>query len=210
MRPEKTRQNLLRAAQQIFSEKGFSGARVDEIARRARANKAMIYYHFGTKEELYQTVLLELFGGVLWEVQRLEREVTDPRERLLGFYTGLVGAFAQHPDLPRIMMREVLAGGTHMDQAAAEVLGAIIRFVGACIEQGAAEGTLRSVNPMLVHLTMIGPILVFFVSEPFRARLLPEALPEVPPPTQDDLVGHLRELLTCIVGRGRARRDGGS
>jgi AcrR family transcriptional regulator len=210
MRPEKTRANLLKAAQHVFSEVGYSGARVDEIARRARANKAMIYYHFGTKEELYQTVLLELFGGVLREVQRLERELTDPRERLLAFYTGLAGTFALHKELPRIMLREVLAGGTHMDRAAAELLGAIIRFVGACIAQGAAEGTLRSVNPVLVHLTMIGPILVFFVSEPFRARLLPEALPEVPAPTQDDLVGHLRELLTCIVGRGRARRDGGS
>ena len=207
MRPERTRQNLLKAAQNVFSEKGFSGARVDEIARKARANKAMIYYHFGTKEELYQTVLLDLFAGILQEVARLGRDVADPRERLLSLYSGLVDQFARHPELPRIMMREVLAGGTHMDTAAAGALGAIIRFVGACIGQGVTEGTFRAVSPLVVHLTMIGPILLFFVSEPMRARLLPDALPDVPMPTRDDLIAHLRELLTCIVGRGHRGRD---
>lgn len=205
MPPQATRESLLKAAEQVFSEKGFSGARVDEIARKARANKAMIYYHFGTKEQLYQAVLLQLFGGVLEEVDRIGREVADPQQRLLAFYTGLVRMFGQRSVLPRIMMREVLAGGAHMDKATAQVLAGIFRFVGAAIEEGRARGLFRPLNPVLVHLSMMGPILVYFVSEPFRARLLPEALPATPPPTEEALIDHLRETLTRMLAADKGR-----
>ena len=61
-------------------EVGFSGARVEEIARRAQANKAMIYYHFGSKLGLYKAVLFRLFEGVLDEIKRLETVVDAPAE----------------------------------------------------------------------------------------------------------------------------------
>ena len=103
-----TRENLLRAATQVFAEKGFSGARVDEIAARAKANKAMIYYHFGPKEELYEATLVRLFGHVLQAVDAVESEVEDPRERLSAFYGRLARLFMRDPALPSIMMREAL------------------------------------------------------------------------------------------------------
>jgi AcrR family transcriptional regulator len=54
-----TVRRILKAAASIFSESGFSGARVDEIAKRARVNKATIYYHIGDKEKLYAEVISE-------------------------------------------------------------------------------------------------------------------------------------------------------
>ena len=52
-----TKQAILKAAEEEFSEKGIYGARVDEIAAKAKINKGMIYQYFGNKEELYKTVL---------------------------------------------------------------------------------------------------------------------------------------------------------
>jgi TetR/AcrR family transcriptional regulator len=46
-------QRIMNAAIEVFSEMGYSGARIDEIARRARINKAMIYYRIGDKQRLY-------------------------------------------------------------------------------------------------------------------------------------------------------------
>ena len=54
---ERTRSDLLEVATEIFSEQGYSGARVDEIAERTRTTKRMIYYYFGGKEGLYLAVL---------------------------------------------------------------------------------------------------------------------------------------------------------
>jgi len=55
--PERTRERILAAALAEFSARGFSGARVDAIARRARINKRMLYHYFGNKEQLYREVL---------------------------------------------------------------------------------------------------------------------------------------------------------
>ena len=55
--PEKTQADILQAAETEFSAKGLAGARVDEIARLAGANKRMIYHYFGNKEDLFKEVL---------------------------------------------------------------------------------------------------------------------------------------------------------
>lgn len=60
-----TREKILRTAELIFAEKGFDGARVDDIAKRAGVNKALIYYYFGSKDEildkLFETLMKD--GG---------------------------------------------------------------------------------------------------------------------------------------------------
>lgn len=45
---------ILKAAEEIFAEEGFDGARVDDIARRAGVNKALIYYYFESKEQILE------------------------------------------------------------------------------------------------------------------------------------------------------------
>src|SRR2546423_15054537 len=55
--PERTQQRILQAAFKEFAAKGFSGARVDGIARRASINKRMLYHYFGDKEALFREVL---------------------------------------------------------------------------------------------------------------------------------------------------------
>jgi TetR/AcrR family transcriptional regulator len=55
--PQQTQQRILEAALEEFAAKGFAGARVDVIARRARINKRMLYHYFGDKEGLFREVL---------------------------------------------------------------------------------------------------------------------------------------------------------
>ena len=59
--PDRTREAILVAAQHEFATKGLSGGRVDEIARRAHANKRMIYHYFGNKEGLYLAALERVY-----------------------------------------------------------------------------------------------------------------------------------------------------
>jgi len=55
------REKILQASLQEFAEKGFDGARIDLIAKQAGVNKALIYYHFSSKEELYTAIINDLF-----------------------------------------------------------------------------------------------------------------------------------------------------
>ena len=65
--PEK----ILAAAAREFAQRGYAGARVDRIARLARVNKAMLYYHFGSKQELYRQLLRDTFGEVAAELEAI-------------------------------------------------------------------------------------------------------------------------------------------
>lgn len=58
---EQSRKDILHAAEQQFGEKGFYGARVDEIAKQSGLNKHMLYIYFESKEELYRCVLKEIY-----------------------------------------------------------------------------------------------------------------------------------------------------
>ena len=55
--PRRTRERILSAALKEFAAKGFAGARIDVIARRAAINKRMLYHYFGGKEKLFRAVL---------------------------------------------------------------------------------------------------------------------------------------------------------
>ncbi len=61
MKTDSTKKAILDVAEQEFSEKGLAGSRVDEIAAKANVNKALIYRHFGSKEELYKEILVRVY-----------------------------------------------------------------------------------------------------------------------------------------------------
>lgn len=68
---EKSRKDILLAAENQFSEKGFYGARVDEIAELAKINKRMIYEYYENKETLYKSVLYEVYQ----RIENSEKEI---------------------------------------------------------------------------------------------------------------------------------------
>lgn len=81
--PQQSQQRILEAALQEFAAKGFAGARVDVIARRARINKRMLYHYFGDKEGLFREVLRRKIADRLaWLASAPE----DPAELLPAWF----------------------------------------------------------------------------------------------------------------------------
>src|SRR6267154_6338960 len=84
--PEKTRAAILKAALEEFMHEGPSGARTEEIARRAGVNKALLYYYFKDKEGLYTAALEQVFTGLHDRVMSvLDNQTLLPREKLLKY-----------------------------------------------------------------------------------------------------------------------------
>jgi TetR/AcrR family transcriptional regulator len=186
-----SRESILESATEVFMESGFSGARVDEIARRAKANKAMIYYHFGSKQDLYRAVLLRLFGDVLKEIARLKGTDAPPREKLRALYTRIAAHFTSTRALPHIMLREILAGGKSIDAEASRTLFVIVAFVAETIREGVRTGEFREVDPLLLHMSVLAPLMVHHVGDSFRERVLPREMPGVTPPSNEAMLNHL-------------------
>ena len=77
-----TKSRIMQAAKSEFARLGFAGARVDEIAERAQANKRMIYHYFGSKELLFQLVLEEAYLDIRTAEQALKLDDLPPVEAL--------------------------------------------------------------------------------------------------------------------------------
>jgi len=76
--PERTKLEILEVATQEFADRGFAGARVDEIAARTRTTKRMIYYYFGSKELLYIAALEKAYEAIRITEQSVDIENLDP------------------------------------------------------------------------------------------------------------------------------------
>src|SRR5271165_1303410 len=103
--PERTRRRILAAALAEFSAKGFAGARVDAIARRARGNKRMLYHYFGNKAALFSAVLrYKMAERRAWAATL----PTDPAERLPFWFKDACG----DGNWVRLLEWEALQNGT--------------------------------------------------------------------------------------------------
>ena len=78
--PKRSRERILSAALKEFAAKGFAGARVDAIARRAAINKRMLYHYFGDKEHLFREVMrLKMAERQAWAENLVRRSGGKPR-----------------------------------------------------------------------------------------------------------------------------------
>src|ERR1700740_3542522 len=77
-----TARRIVATAEEIFAEQGLAGARMDEIARAAKVNKALLYYYFRSKEELYRFVLETLLSQLGTRVGGESGSTPSPRQRL--------------------------------------------------------------------------------------------------------------------------------
>ncbi|MBO7304640.1 MAG: TetR family transcriptional regulator [Clostridia bacterium] len=105
-----TRAKILSAAEKEFSDKGFFGARIDEIAHSAGVNKRMIYAHFESKEGLYQEILLSTYKRVAECESSFYIENLEPTESIKNVVYTYFRFLNETPSFVRLLMWENLNG----------------------------------------------------------------------------------------------------
>jgi TetR/AcrR family transcriptional regulator len=108
---EATRERILAAAEKVFAEKGYDGARIDEIAREAEVNKALIYYYFESKEDLLNELFQDFFQAssrMLVNYVRNGGLESGPPSEADRFMEQYFSYFEKKRDLLRIMLAESL------------------------------------------------------------------------------------------------------
>jgi AcrR family transcriptional regulator len=188
---------ILAVAALEFAERGYAGARVDRIARRARVNKAMLYYHFASKQGLYRTLLRSTFGDIAAQLQVIAASSRDSEGKLDAAVTAMAAFIETHAFFPSIMLREVADGGAHLDAETLGVLASVPRAFAAILGPGVAGGAFRRMHPIAAYFTTIAPILMFVASTPVRAQLSSRRLVKElqPPLTSDVFLADLKQSL---------------
>ncbi|TCM20768.1 TetR family transcriptional regulator [Novosphingobium sp. PhB165] len=161
---ERNRREIIAIATAHFADKGFAGARVDEIAAATATSKRMIYYHFGSKEGLYRAVLTEAYRGI--RSAELEAGLDDMSPlAALDRLTALTFDYHfHHPELVRLVMDENMRHGPHIASVVEARNELVLPKTAALIARGVADGSFRSgIDPIDLHMT-ISALAFYFIS----------------------------------------------
>jgi AcrR family transcriptional regulator len=191
------------AATQEFAERGFDAARVDRIAARARVNKAMIYYHYGSKLGLYLEVLRDMFRAVGGRGRAIADGPGSAEAKLDAWIAAIVEEAAKRPWFPPIALRELGSGAPHIDSETFGMMNAVYLGARDVITQGQSEGTFRQADPLLTYFTIMPSILMFFA----RQRLLSQRrnVPDVAAAAPRETSDFIRHVQTAA--RAMLRKD---
>jgi TetR/AcrR family transcriptional regulator len=184
---------ILAAAALEFAERGFAGARVDRIARRAKVNKAMLYYHFKSKQGLYRALLRQTFSLAAARLQEIAALDVSPAEKVDRVIAGIAALVREHAHFPAIMLREVAEGGAHLDRATLTALAGVPRAVGAIVQQGVAAGVFRPVNPVFAYFSMLAPIVFFLAGTAIRDEISDLHVIDMRALSPEHFVAHVQE-----------------
>src|SRR5690242_5833140 len=101
-----TRAKILEAARDVFAARGFDGARMRAIATKARVNLALIHYHFGGKELLYESVIEDAFAEIARSTERVALTITDPYAAVGAFVDLITDYYVHNHKVQAIIARE--------------------------------------------------------------------------------------------------------
>ncbi len=153
--PERTRLDILDAATAEFSEKGFAGGRVDDIAARTRTTKRMIYYYFGGKQQLYAAVLERAYGAMRDAESDLDLAQVPPLEAMRQLVEITFDHHAAHPEFVRLVSVENIHEARNV--AASKVIrernAAVISTLRGLIARGEGDGSFRpGIDALDLHM----------------------------------------------------------
>jgi TetR/AcrR family transcriptional regulator len=203
-----TRAAILDAAETVFAENGFSGARIDAIAAAAGYNKSLIYQYFGNKLALYEILLaqadreagelrMRVFAPLLAEPD-LATDAEQLRRFLRGAFTAVFDHLLSRPRLLRILMWEMAEGWQTYTQLRIQPDAALDAQLAAVLQRAQRAGVLRhAYHPAIQLSTALQMCQTFLASLPFYQSLAPEA-----DLTSDSAIAEAREYLVNLIVAG--------
>jgi AcrR family transcriptional regulator len=151
---ERTRADILAVATREFADRGYAGARINEIADKTSTTKRMIYYYFGGKEQLYVAVLEQAYSRIRSLEQELDVEHLDPVEAIRELAGLTFDHHESHPDFIRLVSIENIHRAEHI--ARSTVLSGLanpaVDVLRAILQRGWDSGVFRDdVDALDVH-----------------------------------------------------------
>jgi TetR/AcrR family transcriptional regulator len=189
-----TRQRLLEAAEKVFVEKGFDGARVDEIAETATVNKRMMYLYFGSKEAMYEHVIREQFRRFVAATRLSSTPDETPvqqAERIIRTYYYYLAA---NPGFVRLLGWETLHLGAREGRALDALASRGVPALEAILKSGVEKGLFRpDVDIRRLIMSVSGLCLAVFNRKQGLAGLWNENLSD--PKVLEDTLQHILKLV---------------
>jgi TetR/AcrR family transcriptional regulator len=139
-------------------------------------NKALLYYYFKDKDNLYESALDHVFSGLRDRVLPVLESSLPPRERLLEYVGRYFDYVAANPRFPRMVQAEWMRVGAHgsprMMRIAREYFAPIFQRVTDLLREGVEKGEFRRMKAMDFQPTLVGVVVFYFSTVPAMKALL--------------------------------------
>lgn len=168
-----TVENILEAAEKLFSDIGFAAVSMRQVGIEAGVSKANVFHHFGSKDNLYKAVIQRIIQASTQLLDELDSGEGDSKSRLSRFQSGHLDNILGNCQGACLLLQESKAiRSGYGQQMAAEVLGQQFNRLVKLIKLGQQAGELRSeLDPALVASMLVSANLFFFDAMPIIAHL---------------------------------------
>ena len=188
---------ILDTAEELFAENGYAATSIRRIADKAGVNPALVHYYFGNKKALLQKVMestLEPLGRAIAEMRNGQESSPEHIARLV------LSMAARHPNMPRLMTREVLLPGGEMREFFTENMAPHLGgALPSLLVREKSAGRLRKDADPGISAMLILAVCIF----PFIARTLAE--PVLGVAFDESGIETLNEQIAELLKRGMAR-----
>jgi len=204
-----TRDLILDAAEQLFAAQGFTATTIKQIGRAAGVNSALLYYYFADKDRLYREVLQRFVSRLVARTMAGSEGRGDPEARLRAFVAAQAAALAAHPDIPRLLVREMIDfDAAHAVEHIQRLAATSFRRLCGLIEEGQRAGLFRrDLDPRFAAISTISQVAYFFIARPAVRMLLQESSRRAPGDIDGAFARHAADFaVAALVEPGPRRR----
>jgi AcrR family transcriptional regulator len=162
-----TEQKILEAAETVFHEKGYDGARMQEIADKASINKGLLHYYFKSKDSLFDAIFGMALKRMMSNINSILSMEIPLEEKIDLIVDGYMNMLARNSSLPRFVITEL---NKDPDRFIAKHLNSNIKNVFSSfidsVQKEIDAGTIRPIDPAQLFMNMISMIIFPYVGRP--------------------------------------------
>lgn len=192
-----TEEKILAAARAEFLEKGYNGARMEAIARRADINKALLHYYFRNKERLFEEVFAYFFDQLLPALRMVVESQAPILDKIEQFIHHYIDFIKRNPDMPAFLINELRTSPTERLQAVIDKKQAEfghIRLFAMQIAMAGANGEIKPVPPIHIVLNVLSMCVFPFVAKPMFTNVF-----KIDDDSFNELMEQRKEVVSAFV-----------
>ena len=172
IKTENTETEILIAAKEIFQQKGMAGARMQEIADKAKINKALLHYYYRSKQLLFEAVFKSAFSLLAPQLNKVLNDDSDLFEKIRKFTENYVSFVIKHPYLPNFVIQELNKNPEFVQKLRSEKNFPSIEKFKLQVSDAVNQGIIKPIEAEQLFINIISLNIFPFIGEPLLMALV--------------------------------------
>lgn len=169
---ENTELEILKAAKEVFQEKGMAGSRMQEIADKARINKSMLHYYYRSKQLLFEAVFKNAFRLLAPQLNKVLNDDSELFDKIRNFTNNYIAFVMAHPYLPNFVIQELNKNPDFVERLRSEKDFPTIEKFKIQVEDAITRGIIKPVEAEQLFINIISLNIFPFIAAPLIQGLI--------------------------------------